>query len=203
MDFEIRSSYFLRAEVSLAVLCYIAGILGSYFRYQKHERFGKLDTFCMLCYTWGGNLMMLGLLNLIKFSFVPSLHIEVGRAIYYAGAIASSFIFLNKKFEMAKLANHISMYILMSGKVFILGEVLFFYFELPVESIFISGAGLVIVLLFSLIPSKNVFVILGGVALLVLPLLSAVKEKGFDLEKLSNRRNEGIKTLISSLEQKN
>jgi hypothetical protein len=202
IDFSIKSSFFLNLEITLAMLFYLFGILGSRLRYKKYERYGKLDTFCMLCFTWGGNLMMLGLLNFIKFAFIPTLHMQIGRTIYYAGSIASSFIFLNKKYEEAKLANHIAMYILMSGMVFILGEALLFYYNLPLESIIMSGIGLVMVYIFTLMPSKNVVGILGGAALLILPLFSTVKEGGFNLEKLSAKRGEGIKTLISSLEEK-
>ncbi len=199
--FEIRSSSLLKVEIILALFLYFLGIVGSYLRYKKYQRYGRLDTLCMICFTWAGNLMMLGLLNLLKFSFIPTLHLQVGRIIYYSGSVASSFIFLSKKYEEAKFANQIAMSILLSGLAFILGEALLFYYHLPFEWILMSCLGLVVTYLFSLLPKKNVMGLVIGLLLLFLPILSTFKQEGLNMENLSKKRDEGIKVLLSSNEK--
>lgn len=179
----VKTDLLMQIENILGALIYLVGVAGSYFRFGKYERRGKLDALFMICITWGYCSIMVGLINIAKYTLVPSLHIEVIRALYYGGAIASSFVFFDKDFASAATKSKIAASLLMGTMAFVFGESLVFYLDLSYGMAILSCVGLLVIYIFNLWQRKNMAGILTGLAMLLLPILKWLAKTGHKIGK--------------------
>lgn len=192
----VKTDLLMQVENILGALIYLVGVAGSYFRFGKYERRGKLDALFMVCITWGYCSIMVGLINIAKYTLVPSLHLEVIRALYYGGAIASSLVFFDKDFASAATKSKIAASLLMGTMAFVFGEALVFYLDLPYGAAILSCVGLLVIYIFNLWQRKNMAGILTGVAMLLLPILPKLNQNDLNIDKMNEKREIAIRHII-------
>lgn len=191
-----KTDLLMQVENILGALIYLVGVAGSYFRFGKYERRGKLDALFMVCITWGYCSIMVGLMNIAKNTLVPSLHLEVIRALYYGGALASSLVFFDKDFSSAATKNKIAAGLLMGTMAFIFWEGLVFYLDLPYGAAILSCIGLLVLFIFNLGQKKNMAGILTGAAMLLLPILPKLNQNDLNIDKMNAKREVAIRNMI-------
>ena len=194
----LKTDLLMQVENILGALIYLVGVTGSYFRFGKYERRGKLDALFMVCITWGYCSIMVGLINIAKYTLVPSLHLEVIRALYYGGAIASSLVFFEKDFSSAATKSKIAAGLLMSTMAFVFWEGLVFYLDLPYGAAVLSCVGLLVIFIFNLEQKKNMAGILTGAAMLLLPILPKLNQNDLNIDKMNAKREIAIRNIIDS-----
>jgi hypothetical protein len=192
----VKTDLLMQVENILGALIYLVGVAGSYFRFGKYERRGKLDALFMICITWGYCSIMVGLMNIVKYTLVPSLHLEMIRVLYYGGAAVSSFVFFEKDFYRAATKSKIYASLLMGTMAFVFWEALVFYLDLPFGMAVLSCVGLLVIYIFNLGQRKNLAGILTGLAMLLMPILPKLTDGGLDLDKMSMKRDLAINRLI-------
>lgn len=192
----VKTDFLMQIENICGALIYLVGIAGSYFRFGSYERRGKLDALFMICITWGYCAIMVSLINIAKYTFIPSLHVEVIRILYYGGAIVSSLLFFDKDFASAATKNKIAACLLMGAMAAIFGEALVFYLDLPYGAAILSCVGLLVIYVSSLVQRKNMVGILTGLVMILLPILPKLTKSDLDLDKMSMKREIAVKNLI-------
>jgi hypothetical protein len=192
----VKTDLLMQVENILGALIYLVGVAGSYFRFGKYERRGKLDALFMVCVTWGYCSIMVGLINIAKYTLIPSLHLEVIRALYYGGAIVSSLVFFDKDFVSAATKSKIAASLLMGTMAFVFGEGLVFYLDLPYGMAILSCVGLLVIYVFNLWQRKNMAGILTGAAMLLLPILPKLNQNDLNIDKLNTKREIAIRNII-------
>ena len=136
------------------------------------------------------------LINIAEYTFIPSLHVEVIRILYYGGAFVSSLVFFDKDFASAATKNKIAACLLMGAMAAIFGEALVFYLDLPYGAAILSCVGLLVIYVSSLGQRKNIVGMLTGVVMILLPILPKFTEGGLDLDKMSMKREIAVRNLI-------
>lgn len=194
----VKTDFLMQIENVLGALVYFIGVAGSYFRFGRYERRGKLDALFMICITWGYCTLMIGVINIVKYILVPSLHVEVIRLLYFGAAFASSLIFFDKDFKSAATKNKIAAALLMGGMAFVFGEALVFYLDLPYGMAVLSCVGLLWVYIFSLFEKKNMTGILTGLIMLMVPILPTLAKKDLNIDKMRMKREVAVKKLIEN-----
>lgn len=192
----IKTDLLMQIENILGALIYLVGVAGSYFRFGKYERKGKLDALFMVCITWGYCAIMVGLMNIAKHTLVPSLHLEMIRVLYYGGAAVSSFVFFERDFSRAATKSKIAASLLMGTMAFVFWEALVFYLDLPFGMAVLSCVGLLVIYIFNLWQRKNMAGILTGIAMLLLPILPKLTDGGLNLDKMRIKRDLAISDLV-------
>lgn len=192
----VKTDLLMQIENILGALIYLVGVAGSYFRFGKYERRGKLDALFMICITWGYCSIMVGLMNIAKYTLVPSLHLEMIRVLYYGGAIASSFVFFDKDFSSAATKSKIAAGLLMGTMAFVFWEGLVFYLDLPYGAAVLSCVGLLVIFIFNLGQKKSMAGILTGAAMLLLPILPKLNQNDLNIDKMNMKREIAIRNLI-------
>ncbi len=194
----LKADLLMQIENILGALIYLVGVAGSYFRFGKYERRGKLDALFMICITWGYCSIMVGLMNIAKYTLVPSLHLEMIRVLYYGGAMASSFVFFDTNFSSAATKSKIAASLLMGTMAFVFWEALVFYLDLPAGMAILSCVGLLVIYIFNLWQKKNMVGILTGVAMLLLPILPKLNQNDLNIDKMHMKREIAIRNLTES-----
>jgi hypothetical protein len=139
---------------------------------------------------------MVSFFNIVKYIFVPSLHIEVIRVLYYGGALVSSLIFFDKNFASGAIKTKLATILVLSTMAFVFGETLIFYLELSYGRAFLSCIGLLLIYFLSLQQRKNVVEILVGVAMILLPILPQLNKGNIDIHKMNLKREIAIRELF-------
>ena len=196
MMISIKTDLLMQIENILGALIYLVGVAGSYFRFGKYERRGKLDALFMVCITWGYCAIMVGLMSIAKHTLVPSLHLEMIRVLYYGGAIASSLVFFDRDFASAATKSKIAASLLMGTMAFVFWEALVFYLDLPAGAAVLSCVGLLVIYIFNLWQKKNMVGILTGAAMLLLPILPKLNQNDLNIDKMNMKREIAIRGLF-------
>jgi hypothetical protein len=188
----LKSNPLILIENLVGVCLYLFGTIGSYLRFGKFERRGRLDAIFLICMTWGFCSLMVSILDILKYNVIPTLHLEIMRAAYYLGAGITSLVFLAKNVGDAALKNRIGAIILMGAVEFIFAEALVFYFDLPYSAVLFSFSGLLLIYCLMLFDKLHIWGIVVGIGILVLPILPFLMEQEFNLEKLKAKREVAI-----------
>ena len=197
----LKTDLLMQIENILGALIYLVGVAGSYLRFGKYERRGKLDALFMICITWGYCAIMVGLMNIVKYTIIPSLHLEMIRVLYYGGAAVSSFVFFERNFSRAATKSKIAAGLLMGTMAFVFWEGLVFYLDLPYGAAVLSCVGLLVIFIFNLWQKKNMAGILTGAAMLLLPILPKLNQNDLNIDKMNSKREVAVRNLIESHDQ--
>ena len=196
MEILSKPPLLTQIETVLGVLLYLMGVMGSYYRFKFHERRGKVDAIFMICTTWGFSALSVSLAWVIKHTFIPTLHFEFYRFLFYAGAFMSSLVFFSKSLNSiiieARAANH-----LLTGTMILMAfDALVFYFNLPFEAAVCSCIGILIFFIANLFQRKNIAFIGLGMLLFILPIFPIVKKMDLNFDQMNQKRELAIKELF-------
>ena len=117
--------------------------------------------------TWGFSALTVSITHISKYIFIPTLHLEFYRYLFYSGALFSSLVFLAKDFKSSAFLTKIGAHFLMASFILIAFESLIFYFDLPLEAAICSCLGVLILFINNLFPKKNVALLGLGLLLFV------------------------------------
>ena len=187
-------------EAVFGTLLYLAGTFGSSYRFKHHPRRGSVDAWLMVCMTWGFCAVTVSILSILKFNIIPTLHLEVLRGLYYAGAFATSLVFFTKNFKTSAKQSKVATAFLVGTMAFIVGEVMVFYLGLSYQAAIFACVGMMIFYCANIPREKNITFVLIGLGMVIFPVYSALKDTGFDIQAMHAKREEGIHQL---LDQKN
>lgn len=196
MEILSYPTFFIRMETVLGTLFYLVGVLGSYYRFNRYKRRGSIDTLFMICITWGFSALTVSIAWIIKHTFIPTLHFEIYRLLFYAGAVMSSLVFLTKKLSSIKIQVKIAIHLLMGAFVLMIFEGLIFYFDLPFEAALFSSFGILVFFFANLFQKKNIAFIGLGMLLFILPIFPIVKKLDLTFDQMNQKREIAIKKLI-------
>ena len=185
-------------ESILGTILYLLGIAGSYYRFGKFERKGKLDAIFLACVPWGGALLILSMLNIVKYNLLPTLHSDVVRVFYYIGTFVSSSVFFVKSFEAGKRSCLLATFFLWGTMAFIVAEGLVFYLDISYGAAIFSCIGLLMIFYFKIPEQLNLVGMLTGAAILFMPLLPNLLENGLDINKMDAKRALAIQNLLQN-----
>lgn len=195
----LKFNSLILVENLLGTLLYLLGTIGSFLRYGQAERRGKLDAIFLISMTWGFCALMISTFNILKYNFIPTIHLEVIRAIYYLGAAITSLVFFAKNYEDAALKNRIAAVVLMGATAFVLAEGLVFYFGQTYPAALFSCSGALLVFFwYSIGGQRNLGGIILGLGMFFLPLCPILMEQGLDVEKLKEKREVAINHLVDT-----
>ncbi len=184
-------------ENLIGIFLYLVGMAGSYFRYEQSERRGRLDSFFLIAVTWGFSSLMIGVLNIVKYNYLPTMHLEVIRAVYYVGAGVTSLVFFSKNHKDSMVKTRISAMILMGALAFTYAEALVFYLDLTYPAAIFSSVGFLMIYCFLIIGRLDIRGILMGTGMLLIPILPTFMDNGLDLEGLDSKRKLAVNQLMS------
>lgn len=191
----VKPDLLIQTETILGALLYLIGVGGSYLRYGKHERRGKVDAIYMICITWGFCAIMVALMSIAKYAFVPTLHMAVVRVLYYSGAFFSSLVFFAKDFLTASKQCKISANLLVGSMAFLVGEGLGFYLGLSYQAAIFASVGIMLMYFATFLRERR-STTLFGLAMLALPIFPKLIEGKFDLNKMKVKREIAIQRLL-------
>jgi len=183
-------------ESIFGAILYIFGMAGSYFRFGNFERRGKIDAIFLASVQWGGALLLLSLLNIVKYSIFPTLHTDHVRVLYYTGTLISSSVFFVKSFEAGIRMCRLATCFLWGTIAFIVGEGLVFYFDLSYSAAIFSCVGLLVIMFFRIFQQPNLVGMLAGMAMLLLPIIPKLSEGGFNLDTMNAKRELAVGNLL-------
>lgn len=187
---------FTYIESILGAVVYLVGLAGSYQRFGKYERKGKLDAAFLVCIQCGGALLTVSLINLLKYSFVPTLHANFVRALYYSGTLAASTVFFTKNFEDGKRSCLLATYCTWGAMAFVFAEALVFYLDLPYGAAIFSCVGLLMFCYFRIPQQPQVVGMLSGIVIMLLPILPKFSGDGLNFDKLNTKREIAVRSLM-------
>ena len=200
-----KPNIFTYVESILGAVVYLIGLAGSYYRFGQHERKGKLDAAFLVCIQCGGALLTVNMINLLKYSFVPTLHANFVRALYYSGTLVASTVFFTKKFEDGKRSCLLATYCTWSAMAFVFAEALVFYLDLPYGAAIFSCVGLLMFCYFRIPQHPQIVGMLSGIVIMLLPILPKFSGDGLNFDKLNTKREIAVKSLLekdSSIQEK-
>ncbi|MCB1073272.1 MAG: hypothetical protein KDK96_09270 [Chlamydiia bacterium] len=196
MEILSKPTLLIQIETVLGALLYLIGVLGSYYRFKLYKRRGKIDALFMICTTWGFSALTVSLAWIIKHTFVPTLHFDLYRLLFYAGAFASSLVFLTKDLKSIIFQTKVAAHLQMGSMVLVAFYALIFYFELPFEAAVCSCIGILIFFIANLIQKKNIVSLGLGMLLFILPIFPRVKKLDLNFDQMNQKREIAIKELI-------
>lgn len=195
MIFE-KPDLFTYIESILGAVVYIVGLAGSYYRFGKYERKGKLDAAFLVCIQCGGALLTVSLINVLKYSFVPTMHANFVRALYYSGTLIASTVFFTKNFESGKRSCLLATYLTWGAMAFAFAEALVFYLDLPYGAAIFSCVGLLMFCYFKIPQQPQIVGMLSGLVIMLLPVLPKLSGDELNFDKLNMKREIAIKSLL-------
>lgn len=195
MELIVKPDLLVQFETIFGALLYLFGVAGSYYRFEKHERRGKIDSLLMVCFTFGYCAIMVSLLRIAKYTLIPTIHLEIVRVLYYSGAFVSSLVFFAKEFRLTKKFAKIATFLILGPMVFIAGEGLVFYLEIPYQSAIFSCVGILVFYFASFIRRNSLAASLAGLAMIALPIHPKLKEQKLDLQQMNAKREAFISHL--------
>lgn len=196
MEILSKPTLLIQIETVLGALLYLIGVLGSYYRFKLYKRRGKIDALFMICTTWGFSALTVSLAWIIKHTFVPTLHFEFYRLLFYVGALMSSLVFLTKDLKSIIIQAKTATHLLMGSMILIAFDALVFYFNLPFEAAVCSCIGILIFFIANLFQKKNIAFIGLGMLLFILPIFPIVKKLDLNFDQMNQKRELAIKELI-------
>ena len=196
MEFLSNPTPLIKLETIFGAFFYLIGVLGSYYRFKLHKRREKIDALCMICMTWGAAAITVSIGWVIKHTAVPSLHFELYRFLWYAGAFVTSMVFLTKDFKSAFIRTRLGANLLLASMILVFFDALVFYFELPLEAAVCSCIGVVIFFIANLFQKKNIAYLGLGMLLFILPIFPIVKKQELTFDQMNQKRELAIKELL-------
>jgi hypothetical protein len=191
-----KPDLFTYIEGILGAVVYLIGLAGSYYRFGKYERKGKLDAAFLVCIQCGGALLTVSLINVLKYSFVPTLHANIVRALYYSGTLVASTVFFTKNFESGKRSCLLATYFTWGAMAFAFAEALVFYLDLPYGAAIFSCVGLLMFVYFKIPQQPQIVGMLSGIVIMLLPILPKLSGDGLNLDKLNAKREIAVRSLL-------
>lgn len=187
---------FTYIESIVGAVVYLIGIEGSYYRFGRYERRGKLDAIFLVCIQCGGALLVLSMVNIVKYALIPTLHVDVVRLLYYAGTLVASTVFFTKNFEKGNWSCFAATYLTFGAIAFVLAEAMVLYLGLSYEAAIFSCAGLLLMHYFMMTQRAQAVGLFCSAAMVFLPILPKVSGEEFILDKLNAKREIAIKSLL-------
>ncbi len=191
-----KPDLFTYVESILGAVVYLLGLAGSYFRFGKYERKGKFDAAFLVCIQCGGALLTVSLISVLKYSFVPTMHADFVRALYYSGTLVASTVFFTKNFESGRRVCLLATYFTWGAMACAFAEALVFYLDLPYGAAIFSCVGLLMFCYFKIPQQPQIAGMLFGIGIMLTPILPKLSEEGFNFGKLNAKREVAINNLL-------